>query len=352
MKKFFTFLTLVVFSHISFFATAQLVTITATHQMPVAGDSVRFVDANTFGFDAAGTGTVTNKVWDFSALMTTGTSVDFVFNDPSTLLASDGKDSFPTATIAKKQSDASGCFYYKNTANNINRIGAYVSPTNYLIYNTTTVATEFHFPITAGGNFSSTYNGNFAPFGVGEDSTIIESGTLSISADMQGQLSLPIGNFNSVLRLHVIESFHMKTYMMGMAIMDNVISDDYYYWFVDTIFQPLVIYGITTVDGTAQTPVLRYQSISSPTSVTNVINSDYLNIYPNPAKDVVTIDLNNKNNIHSEINIYNVMGMLVKSELIQSNQKQINIDDLNNGIYLIEVKSNNKTQKQKLIIER
>jgi hypothetical protein len=126
MKTIFTTTAIFALFIMTFSAKAQLVTISETHQIPVIGDSIRYINANTFGFDALGTGPVTNKVWDFAALMNAGSTVDFVFVNPSTLLPSDGKDSFPSANIAKRQSDANGYFYYQNNATSINRIGAYV----------------------------------------------------------------------------------------------------------------------------------------------------------------------------------------------------------------------------------
>lgn len=337
MKTIFSYTAILAMLIIASNVRGQLVTISETHQMPVIGDSIHYVDANTFGFDAAGTGPVTTKIWDLSLLMSAGTTVDFVFVDPSTIPAIYGKDSFPTANIAKRQSDAEGYFYYENTASNINRIGAYVSETNYMIYKEGTVATEFHFPITAGESYNTTYHGRYAPFGVGEDSVTVETGTLTISADMQGQMILPTGTFNGTLRLHVVESFHLKTYFMGMAIMDNIVSDDYYYWFVDSILQPLVIYGITTIDGTAQTPVLRYQPIGSPTSINHINNADFVSIYPVPSNGNITIKIEKDLNSLNKIEVINSKGQIVyENSDPKSKEYQVNLTQFSKGEYFVK----------------
>ena len=352
MKHLFTFLSVLAMLTIAIKIDAQLVTISETYQMPVIGDSIHYVDANTFGFDAAGTGPVTAKVWDFAALMNTGTTVDFVYVDPATLQPADGRDSFPTANIARGESDAAGYFYYQNTANNINRIGAYVSATNYMIYKGGTVATEFHFPITAGGNFISTYYGNYSPWNIGEDSVRITDGSLSISADMQGQMILPTGTFNSVLRLHILENFHIKTYSAGMVLMDNIVSDDYYYWFVDTILQPLLIYGITTIDGTPQTPVLRYQPISSPTGIKNINNSDVVNIYPNPSNGIFILRIGKEINALHKIEILNNTGQVVYKNLTpQTGEFQINISRFSKGEYFVKMYFGEKRVTNKIVVK-
>ncbi len=350
MRKLFTFIFVTV---IFFNSSAQLVTISATHQLPVIGDSIHYVNANTFGFDAVGTGPVTAKVWDFSALMDAGTTFDFVFVDPAAVPATLGKDSFPAANIARRESGTTGYFYYQNTANNINRLGWFAtSPSiNYGIYKNGTVATEFHFPITAGQNNSSTYNGSYTPWNIGEDSVRITDGTLTMNADMQGQLLLPTGTFNSVLRIHVVESFHIKTFMFGTPVMDNVVSDDYYYWFVDTILQPMVTYGVTTIDGTAQTPVLRYQPIIV-TGIMNTTLSGAVNIYPNPTSGIFTILDSGKSNSPRNIIVSDTNGKIIfEKDNVLEPLSQVNLTGKIPGVYFIKVEMDGKTTEKKMVLK-
>src|ERR1019366_7371822 len=75
-------------------------------------------------------------------------------------------------------------------------------------------------------------------------------------------------------------------------------------------------------------------------------------IYPNPASDIVTLNIHNAINTDLTLNIYNVIGKLISSETLRQNQQQINIGDLDNGIYFVEIKSNEWSEKQKLIIQR
>jgi len=64
----------------------------------------------------------------------------------------------------------------------------------------------------------------------------------------------------------------------------------------------------------------------------------------------LTID--NINNVDLTLNIYNVTGGLISTEKLQQNHQQIDIGNLNNGIYMFEIKSKEWTEKQKLIIQR
>ncbi|MFT5250826.1 MAG: thiol-disulfide isomerase/thioredoxin, partial [bacterium] len=64
------------------------------------------------------------------------------------------------------------------------------------------------------------------------------------------------------------------------------------------------------------------------TTAINDINSS-LSIYPNPVKDVLTID-----GIYNSVNIYDVFGKLV---LTSQTQKTIDVSTLSNGIYMLEI---------------
>jgi len=75
-------------------------------------------------------------------------------------------------------------------------------------------------------------------------------------------------------------------------------------------------------------------------------------LFPNPASDIITLNIENTNNTDLTLNIYNVAGTMVKSEMHKQNNSQINVSDLSNGIYMVEIKSKALSGIQKLIIQR
>ena len=98
-------------------------------------------------------------------------------------------------------------------------------------------------------------------------------------------------------------------------------------------------------------PSLFWQNFTN--GINNIsINNNGLSIYPNPASNYVNIKLENTSHSNLTLNIYNIIGLLVKSETIANDQQKINISDLNNGTYLLEIKSNFGTKTQKLIIRK
>ncbi len=62
-------------------------------------------------------------------------------------------------------------------------------------------------------------------------------------------------------------------------------------------------------------------------------DTDEINIYPNPAKDIIQIS-STKNKIVKKIEIYSVSGKLVKAD---NQTNEINISKLKNGIYFIKI---------------
>ena len=59
-------------------------------------------------------------------------------------------------------------------------------------------------------------------------------------------------------------------------------------------------------------------------------------LYPNPAKDQLTISLLNKSN-QTSIKIYTITGQLMQSERIIANNETINVRNLSKGLYFIKV---------------
>ncbi len=81
--------------------------------------------------------------------------------------------------------------------------------------------------------------------------------------------------------------------------------------------------------------------------------SSSFSIYPNPVSDLVTLSFDNQNISNLDIRIYNLMGDLVHSEeLSNSNESQINIQELSDGIYTLSIDSNGLIENKKLIIKR
>lgn len=252
MRK--TFLLLISIALVSY-SYSQLITITEANQIPTIGESVTYQRASTFGFDPAGEGNVMDKTWDFAMLFDEGSEMTLSY-----VAVEDTENGamFPNATFAEANSLEEGYFYYEIEDNSWRRWGFDLpSESMWGVYNHSVL--EYKFPITAGQTFSTSYSGDFSPFGVGEDSVKINDGSLNINADAQGTLILPTGTFENVLRVRINETFKIDVYMMGMALVSQTVVDECYYWFHEDHMQPILMYYKTYLDGDLQDEVLRYQ---------------------------------------------------------------------------------------------
>ncbi len=115
-------------------------------------------------------------------------------------------------------------------------------------------------------------------------------------------------------------------------------------------------YPSSQFDSPKGNSVLYVDNLSFDNLITSVSEQSFKNItfslFPNPAYDIVNIEIDKTNKVDLTLNIYNVVGTLVKSEIIKQSQRQINVGDLSNGIYMVEIKSEEWTEKQKLLIQR
>jgi hypothetical protein len=100
-------------------------------------------------------------------------------------------------------------------------------------------------------------------------------------------------------------------------------------------------------------PSLTYlgKPVNIPTSAAAI---QTFNIYPNPAKDLLTIEINSlKQNKNNEYTIYSVLGNVITrktlAEISGSYQESIDISSLANGLYFIEVTLNGVSSTKKII---
>ncbi len=96
--------------------------------------------------------------------------------------------------------------------------------------------------------------------------------------------------------------------------------------------------------------ILKY---SNTTGIDNLeFDNKKMTIYPNPVVNNISVKINEYYNEVFTMNIYTVSGELIRSEILRHNLQQINVGDLKNGNYIVEIKSKEWTEKQKLIIQK
>jgi hypothetical protein len=89
-------------------------------------------------------------------------------------------------------------------------------------------------------------------------------------------------------------------------------------------------------------------------AVFQAITIDKLTIYPNPAQDYVSIELEGAIDEKITVELLNTFGQVVLKEEInypfQTTVQNLNLDHIRSGIYLIRITLEEETKVQKLII--
>ena len=86
-----------------------------------------------------------------------------------------------------------------------------------------------------------------------------------------------------------------------------------------------------------------------PSSLREVSAKNTFKMYPNPASTQVTISGNE--GLVKSVQVFDITGKLVMTNQSNSVQVTLNIENLPNGIFLVQVQTNQGIEVEKLIIE-
>jgi hypothetical protein len=113
--------------------------------------------------------------------------------------------------------------------------------------------------------------------------------------------------------------------------------------------------AINSVDTSDWSPVKHFTTGQGTSVEKNTINNQ-VNIYPNPARDYLFIEINNDAEGTARISVLNMVGQEVVSESMQlgagNNLKQINTSLLSNGVYFIKINNNGSIITRKMVIDK
>jgi hypothetical protein len=80
----------------------------------------------------------------------------------------------------------------------------------------------------------------------------------------------------------------------------------------------------------------------------NTFDNANFSYYPNPVKNTLNLSYNQE---ISNVEIFNLLGQKVNSNVINANQAQVDMSNLSNGVYLVKVISNNQSKTIRVIKE-
>jgi Secretion system C-terminal sorting domain len=87
-------------------------------------------------------------------------------------------------------------------------------------------------------------------------------------------------------------------------------------------------------------------------SGTEEIGSTQFNIYPNPAKTSCKIDLGPSIGQRHHVRVYSALGQLVHTVSSHDSVIELDLNDLESGVYLVQVETNGIVMRQSLVVSR
>lgn len=311
-------------------------TLTATGTNPVIGNSFSLATTAYFSEGSAGA----NQTWNLSSLTPSGTSTSNCVAVSSTPNGS----SFPAANIAFNNVSTSNYSYFKTSSSAYQNYGNVLSSGVVMSYSNP--EDMLRFPFT----YLNTYSDPWATSFVNGGYTFYRTGVTTITADAYGTLILPTGTISNVTRIHMVQNYQDSAFI-GMPYVITYLNDEYL-WYKDGTHSVLAACFTFTTNGGSPTQTGFY--LNTPVGIEETeMSLSSVNLYPNPAAENVSFELELTDNTSVEVNFYDILGNQVMSPIKQSgtigkNIVYVPVENLAEGVYVADilVGTNNRVSKR------
>jgi hypothetical protein len=263
-----------------------------------------------------------DQVWDYSALTPTNIGVG-VYTDPAILPAS-AKDKFPTATYVEVWNypmapslDLAIIDYYYDCADSLVRLGQQGSGGNLA---NTWGDVQGIWKIAFGDSVNARYGSN--------STSKLVTGSFKYAA--YGTLKTKYGIYDNVVMFTHPDAkvFFQTTPYFGMLM--NVVYSD-----------------ATTIAGAY------IYSYSGSTGVEGLTSSKKVNIYSTLKNNEIVIDIDGYKG-NCAVKVINLLGKTVYQNVLifNADKQTLSLNNVNKGIYLVEIRYNNEVQTAKVLLTK
>jgi hypothetical protein len=325
-------------------ANAQLTLTKVTHA-PNIGDSFVTYEYDSILPVARQAGQ--NQLWDFSGLTPASNPTTVVsFSLPSSIPTSTG---YPGTTIVEVQPNS--LFGYMKTYTNAT--GYFYEALGFSMPSFTASFTNgmqlLLFPFSLGSTFTDTYNGTLS---TSIPSNAQTSGTITETATGTGTIILPGGTaYTNVLQVKGVKS-DIDKWLQPTAYIDKNTSVSYNYY--HSIQEPPLLTFIYVTDSLNNMMHYSISVYTSKPNTTGMKNADELStkiqVYPNPACDLVTISSENS---FQKISIMDISGQLVKEIEVNADfnlHETIDVSLLARGVYIVNLSLGDDSHMRRLVL--
>lgn len=316
------------------------------------GTTLYVIDSTAVNYEAT---TGTGVEWDYSIYG----GYDGVFRtvsviDPAT--SGFGTD-YPTSTTALAIQDFLVNFSSSSATERLSQGFVYseVNLGDVVVKFDIDEATHYTYPFELGAEINDNFSGEMTNAGLG---THPLTGTLNATYDGYGTLKLADGVTLTNVSRYRISDISTIT-VTGTGLFDGtyeLVRDQFEYYDLTNSNLPAFVY--TTV-------ILRLAGSSNPLSefnlalsevdpltivnVQEIANADF-SVYPNPAADVLNIQLKNELN-NATATIIDATGRVVLAQTLNAKSNTIDITSLNQGLYIIRVNNAGAVTSEKVVIK-
>ncbi len=109
------------------------------------------------------------------------------------------------------------------------------------------------------------------------------------------------------------------------------------------------LYYTTGIDQT-NTRLKQSWKVENPTGITEYGNAERISAFPNPAKDILTIALDESNHAPVILEIMDETGKIIRQEKTTDAVVQLDVAPLTNGLYLIRISTGNRHYYSKVAV--
>jgi hypothetical protein len=327
MKKIYFVATLV-----SFFTLNAQLSLTKNFNEPVVGDQYIKIGYDTISSISRLTGM--GMVWNYNTLVINSYSETSTY---TTVAGTPSPGVFPLATLAEDQGDNFGYSMWRSSAAAWELQGIQFPGTAVDFSNTAIYAS---WPMSYGYDMTDGFSGS----GPSGSTTANYSGTITVKASGTGTVILPGGyTFTNCLQV-------TSTLTLNEAHSTNngpLLEQSYAYYSSTHKFPILVLRYITrtNVQGTIKSFLAFVNAMTGPANVkANFVRAEF-NIYPNPSKESITVEL--LFNTPATISLYNVLGVLVREQ----QDPIVDLKELARGMYILTIKQNGIVHTRRIVVE-
>jgi len=110
------------------------------------------------------------------------------------------------------------------------------------------------------------------------------------------------------------------------------------------------VQGVSDMAGNAM-PVTVFTI--TPTGINDEFSPGHLVIFPNPAEDILYLDIKGQQQVEYIINLYDITGKKVMTETGFNGREgsmALEVEGLEAGLYILELKGNNTIERRKVML--